>query len=74
MIIVPSILLKQWKNEIEKHSKKNVNRVYTYHGIKEKKKFKEEIEISNVVITTYGTVSNEFSDSSRSIEEKPLYN
>lgn len=51
LIVVPPVLINQWKEEI----KKGINReVYVYHGRNTKKEIKEEVKI---VITSYDTLA-----------------
>ena len=58
LIILPLTLLSQWESEIQNHTKGLKTLIY-YSS--ERKKYEKNLQNYDVVLTTYGTVSNEFS-------------
>lgn len=59
LVIVPSIALLQWVNEIEMHSPGIFN-IFIYHGRTKSDVFKPSEEKINLILTTYGTVESSF--------------
>ncbi len=60
LVIVPTSLVFNWKNEIEKFTPELTT--YLHHGpkrIKTEKKFKEMLDTKDIIITTYGTLRND---------------
>ncbi|XP_010535657.1 PREDICTED: putative SWI/SNF-related matrix-associated actin-dependent regulator of chromatin subfamily A member 3-like 2 isoform X2 [Tarenaya hassleriana] len=60
LIICPMTLLGQWKSEIETHVKPGSLSVYVHYG-QSRPKDAKVLSQSDVVITTYGVLSSEFS-------------
>ncbi|KAF5337985.1 hypothetical protein D9758_014335 [Tetrapyrgos nigripes] len=58
LIVVPSALLQQWKDEIEEKTN-GILTVHVHHG-REKLKKKSEIKSYDVLITTYQTLMTDF--------------
>lgn len=62
LIMAPVSVMSNWVQQIERHVKKeNALKILTYHGTNRKKMTHREFEKYNVVITTYGTLSSEYS-------------
>ncbi|CAH8387930.1 unnamed protein product [Eruca vesicaria subsp. sativa] len=59
LIVCPMTLLAQWKSEIEMHAKPGSLSVYLHYGSARPKEAKF-LSQSDVVITTYGTLTSEF--------------
>ncbi|KAL4512333.1 hypothetical protein ABPG72_005335 [Tetrahymena utriculariae] len=68
LIIVPVTLLQQWIDEIQSHSTPNSLTYYAYYGNNRE----NNLNIYDVVITTYGTISSEFASQSN-LNNKNLY-
>ncbi|KAL4474868.1 hypothetical protein ABPG74_001564 [Tetrahymena malaccensis] len=68
LIIVPVTLLQQWIDEIQSHSTPNSLTFYAYYGNNRE----NNLNIYDVVITTYGTISSEFASQSN-LNNKNLY-
>ncbi|EAR86636.2 SNF2 family amine-terminal protein (macronuclear) [Tetrahymena thermophila SB210] len=68
LIIVPVTLLQQWMDEIQCHSSQNSLTYYAYYGNNRE----NNLNIYDVVITTYGTISSEFASQSN-LNNKNLY-
>jgi len=64
LIVAPTTLFTQWKKELERHSQESSLTVFEYYGSSKDSSF--ELSTYDVVLTTYGTLQNEFSKSSRS--------
>ena len=59
LIVCPTSLISHWVNQFQVHVHKNVNiRVKVHHG-RRKAVTRLELESSDIVITTYGTLSSE---------------
>ncbi|XP_019458903.1 PREDICTED: putative SWI/SNF-related matrix-associated actin-dependent regulator of chromatin subfamily A member 3-like 2 isoform X1 [Lupinus angustifolius] len=63
LIICPMTLLGQWKAEIETHAKPGCLSIYVHYG-QSRPKDAKSLAQSDVVITTYGVLSSEFSSES----------
>lgn len=76
LIVAPTALLAQWKEEIETHCKKREFRVVIHHG-KNKIKTVKELRDMDVVICTYQAIMNSFPAPSKekklTEEEKEAY-
>ncbi|KAG8626205.1 hypothetical protein KVT40_006606 [Elsinoe batatas] len=69
LIIAPVSVMSNWSGQAELHvDKDNPLKVYTYHGQGRKKMKAEEFKQYDIVITTYGTLSVEYTPRGR---EKP---
>ena len=62
LIVVPVTLLAQWESEFEVHCKPNSIRVFVYYG-GQRSQGKGDLGRYDVVLTTYGIISNEFASS-----------
>ncbi|TVU29896.1 hypothetical protein EJB05_21487 [Eragrostis curvula] len=71
LIICPMTLLGQWKAEIEAHTKPGTVNIYVHYG-QNRPKEASCIAQSDIVLTTYGVVSSEFSTDG-STENGALY-
>ena len=60
LIVCPMTLLHHWKSEIERHTEPGVFRVGLYYGTHRPKTL-EEMKSYNVMITSYGTLSSDYS-------------
>ncbi|XP_066321736.1 LOW QUALITY PROTEIN: DNA repair protein RAD5A-like [Miscanthus floridulus] len=60
LIICPMTLISQWKAEIEAHTKPGTVNIYVHYG-QNRPKDASIIGQSDIVLTTYGVVSSEFS-------------
>lgn len=61
LVVVPSVLLmEEWEKEIAKHTKPNALNVTRYHGQARPKHF-AALQAFDIVLTTYGTITKEFS-------------
>ncbi|CAL4887581.1 unnamed protein product [Urochloa decumbens] len=60
LIICPMTLISQWKAEIEAHTKPGAVNIYVHYG-QNRPKEASFIGQSDIVLTTYGVVSSEFS-------------
>ncbi|KAF8693285.1 hypothetical protein HU200_038669 [Digitaria exilis] len=60
LIICPMTLISQWKAEIEAHTKPGAVNIYVHYG-QNRPKEASLIGQSDIVLTTYGVVSSEFS-------------
>ncbi|CAN6272882.1 unnamed protein product [Urochloa humidicola] len=60
LIICPMTLISQWKAEIEAHTKPGTVNIYVHYG-QNRPKEASFIGQSDIVLTTYGVVSSEFS-------------
>ncbi|PUZ75895.1 hypothetical protein GQ55_1G246400 [Panicum hallii var. hallii] len=60
LIICPMTLISQWKAEIEAHTKAGAVNIYVHYG-QNRPKDASFIGQSDIVLTTYGVVSSEFS-------------
>jgi DNA repair protein RAD5 len=73
LVVVPMSVLSQWGNEIRVHVKGMS--VYTYYGSEKRETTFQRLKASDVVLTTYGTVSAEAQRiSSVSLEESSILN
>ncbi len=62
LIMAPVSVMSNWVQQIERHVKKeNALKVLTYHGGNRKKMNHRDFAEYDVVITTYGTLSSEYS-------------
>ncbi|VDD94457.1 unnamed protein product [Enterobius vermicularis] len=60
LVIVPASLIYQWEEEIGRHVKPGLLRVYIFHGPKQKRETDPtRLAQYDVVLTTYSTVTNE---------------
>lgn len=59
LIVAPVALLRQWKDEILSHTKRNVFSVRIHHG-KDKIRTLKELKKQDVVLTTYGALMNSY--------------
>mmetsp|Transcript_21360 Transcript_21360/g.34784 ORF Transcript_21360/g.34784 Transcript_21360/m.34784 type:complete len:711 (+) Transcript_21360:1150-3282(+) len=67
LVIAPKGLLHTWANQIESHVANGVLKVYIYHG--STRNFDIGfLEQFDVVLTTYGTISSEFTESTDTIK------
>ncbi|CAN6251747.1 unnamed protein product [Urochloa humidicola] len=71
LIICPMTLISQWKAEIEAHTKPGTVNIYVHYG-QNRPKEASFIGQSDIVLTTYGVVSSEFSIDG-SMENGALY-
>ncbi|CAO2045986.1 unnamed protein product [Urochloa humidicola] len=71
LIICPMTLISQWKAEIEAHTKPGTVNIYVHYG-QNRPKEASFIGQSDIVLTTYGVVSSEFSVDG-SMENGALY-
>lgn len=61
LILAPVSVMSNWAQQIERHVKKtSMLRVLTYHGSNRAKMSHNDFERYNVVISTYGTLSEEY--------------
>ena len=72
LIIVPVTLLSQWESEFESHSKKDSLSVFIYYGTN-RAAAKSDLGKYDIVLTTYGIVSSEFSSSNDVLKELYAY-
>jgi DNA repair protein RAD5 len=59
LIVVPVTLLAQWESEFEAHSHPKTIRIFVYYGDR-RSQGKGDLGRYDVVLTTYGIISNEF--------------
>ncbi|CAH2072145.1 unnamed protein product [Thlaspi arvense] len=71
LIVCPMTLLGQWKSEIEMHAKPGSLSVYVHYG-QSRPKDAKLLSQSDVVITTYGVLTSEFS-AENSADSEGLY-
>ncbi|XP_010493369.1 PREDICTED: putative SWI/SNF-related matrix-associated actin-dependent regulator of chromatin subfamily A member 3-like 2 isoform X3 [Camelina sativa] len=71
LIVCPMTLLGQWKSEIEMHTKSGSLSVYVHYG-QSRPKDTKLLSQSDVVITTYGVLTSEFS-AENSADNEGLY-
>ncbi|XP_010424229.2 PREDICTED: putative SWI/SNF-related matrix-associated actin-dependent regulator of chromatin subfamily A member 3-like 2 [Camelina sativa] len=71
LIVCPMTLLGQWKSEIEMHTKPGSLSVYVHYG-QSRPKDTKLLSQSDVVITTYGVLTSEFS-AENSADNEGLY-
>ena len=69
LIVVPVTLLTQWEDEIQTHSIKNSISFLKYY--ENNQRSGTDLNIYDIVLTTYGIISSEFH--SASSKEKPLF-
>lgn len=62
LIVAPVALMKQWEKEIDTKLKRGHKlKVFVYHGQKTKKATFAQLSTYDVVLTTFGTLANEYS-------------
>jgi SWI/SNF-related matrix-associated actin-dependent regulator of chromatin subfamily A3 len=72
LIVAPVSVMSNWVQQIAKHVKTgNALKVLTYHGSNRKRMTHREFGEYDVVITSYGTLSTEYSSKSKAAEKIP---
>jgi SWI/SNF-related matrix-associated actin-dependent regulator of chromatin subfamily A3 len=72
LIVAPVSVMSNWVQQIERHVKKGKNmKVLTYHGGNRKRMTHREFAEYDVVVTSYGTLSTEYSTKDRAVEKIP---
>lgn len=71
LIVAPVALMKQWAKEIDTKLKRGHKlKVFVYHGQKTKKATFAQLSTYDVVLTTFGTLANEYTRKLKWIERK----
>ena len=71
LIIAPMSVMSNWSQQIERHVKEeHAVKVFTYHGNNKKPMKNTDFEAYDVVITTYGTLSEEYKPRNADIPAK----
>lgn len=72
LIVAPVSVMSNWVQQIERHVKKgNPLKVLTYHGSNRKRMTYREFGEYDVVVTSYGTLSTEYSSKGKAAEKIP---
>jgi SWI/SNF-related matrix-associated actin-dependent regulator of chromatin subfamily A3 len=72
LIVAPVSVMSNWVQQIERHVKKgNPLKVLTYHGSNRKRMTYREFGAYDVVVTSYGTLSTEYSSKGKAAEKIP---
>lgn len=61
LVVVPLTLLSQWGDEIEVHSRQKSINYLKYYQLNKNEKENLDLSLFDVVITTYGVLSSEWS-------------
>ncbi|KAM5349514.1 hypothetical protein ACJ41O_006019 [Fusarium nematophilum] len=70
VVVSAALLIKNWKNEIEKHLERGLT-VIKYHGNRKKHQELERIVEADIVVTTYHTLAVEYEVSKAHIIRRP---
>lgn len=76
LIVAPASLLAQWANEVQKSSADGTVNVLVWHGQSRddlESMIDSTVDVTDVVITSYGTVASEYSRLERSAKSVPMY-
>ncbi|PON99741.1 Cdk-activating kinase assembly factor [Trema orientale] len=68
LIVCPPSVLSTWNTQLKDHTKDGSFKVYTYHG-GGRTDNAEELRKYDIVLTTYGTLANEYSSSNSPVKE-----
>jgi SNF2 family DNA or RNA helicase len=61
-VVVPLVLIDQWEKEAKTHSTEGSLSIYKYYGAE---RLREDLSKYDLVITTYGTISSEYTNAQR---------